>query len=245
MARSNSRQHSSLLAGLIATIPAFYLLLEDASLHTAGRLLYLAAAILLGADLLLQRDREGQRRPRTIFDACICAGAMLSALPDATSSVNWHVLEWVLRLAYCGIVFARIVMLTAHWIAPHRLVQILVLAIAMLALAGAGFYWLEPKVPSYADGLWLAFITGATVGYGDLVPSTPASRIFAVFIVLLGYALFSIVTASIAALFVGEDEKRIEREFHADIRQLRKEVAALRKELGAASPAAVKSAPLD
>ena len=75
------------------------------------------------------------------------------------------------------------------------------------------------------------FTTGATVGYGDLVPSTPASRIFAVFVVLLGYAVFSVVTASIVALFVGEDEKRFEKELHADIRSLRKEVAALRSEL--------------
>ena len=76
--------------------------------------------------------------------------------------------------------------------------------------------------------MWLAFITGATVGYGDLVPSTPASRIFAAFIVLLGYALFSVVTASIAALLVGEDEKRFMRGLHSDMRMLREEIAALR-----------------
>ena len=79
--------------------------------------------------------------------------------------------------------------------------------------------------------MWLAFTTVSTVGYGDIVPSTPAARVFAVFIVLLGYALFSIVTASIAALFVGEDEKRLERELHADIRALRQEVTALRDDL--------------
>ena len=90
---------------------------------------------------------------------------------------------------------------------------------------------MEPRVHSYADGVWLAFTTGATVGYGDLVPSTPASRIFAAFIVLLGYALFSVVTASIAALLVGEDEKRLSREMHADLRMLRKEIAALRTEM--------------
>jgi voltage-gated potassium channel len=115
--------------------------------------------------------------------------------------------------------------------APRHLLQILGISTGLMAIARAGFYWLEPKVLTYADGLWLAFITGATVGYGDLVPSTPASRIFAVFIVLLGYAIFSVVTASIAALFVGEDEKRFEKELHADIRSLRGEIAALRQEM--------------
>ncbi len=61
--------------------------------------------------------------------------------------------------------------------------------------------------------------------------STPASRIFAVFIVLLGYTLFSVVTASIAALLVGEDEKRIKREMHVEMRALRTEISNLREEL--------------
>ena len=129
----------------------------------------------------------------------------------------------------------------ARLVVPHHLFQVLAFAVLLLAVAGGGFYWLEPKVLTYADGLWLAFITGATVGYGDLVPSTPAARIFAVFIVLLGYALFSIVTASIAALFVSEDEKRFEKELHADIRSLRADIAALRSELHQPDAAAKRS----
>jgi voltage-gated potassium channel len=106
-----------------------------------------------------------------------------------------------------------------------------VLSVGLLALAGGGFYWLDPKVTTYGDGLWLAFVTGATVGYGDMVPSSPAARIFAGFIVLVGYSVFSLVTATIAAIFVGEDDKRSERELQADIRSLREEIAALRADL--------------
>jgi voltage-gated potassium channel len=101
-------------------------------------------------------------------------------------------------------------------------------------VSGGGFYWLEPNVHSYADGLWLAFTTAATVGYGDIVPSVAASRVFAVFIVLLGFAVFSVVTATIAALFVGEDERIFEKQLHGDIRALRQEIEGLRKELNAA-----------
>ena len=41
--------------------------------------------------------------------------------------------------------------------------------------------------------------------------------------------------ASIAALLVGEDEKRLNREMHADLRMLRKEISMLRAELAMAS----------
>lgn len=220
-----------LLAALILSIPAFYLILSgpDSFYRHAGHALYAAVAILLGMNIFARRHTAAPADAHgATLDMLILLGALASAWP---TDAPWTVSEWIVRLAYCGIVFIRIAMLLAKYILPHRLLQICALAVFMLAIAGAGFFWLEPKVQSYADGVWLAFVTGATVGYGDLVPSTPASRIFAVFIVLLGYALFSVVTASIAALLIGEDEKRLRRELHADMRILRAEIGALRAEL--------------
>lgn len=102
-------------------------------------------------------------------------------------------------------------------------------------LGGVGFWWLEPKVRSLSDGLWLAFTTAATVGYGDLVPTTLASRSFSVVVVLLGLAVLSLVTASLAAIFiereVEEEERQIERDLRRDIMQLRNELHLLRQEL--------------
>lgn len=112
-----------------------------------------------------------------------------------------------------------------------RLFLILLIGLFLLLCAGAGFYWIDPGITSLQDGVWLAFTTGATVGYGDLVPSTFASRLFAGLMVLLGFGLLSIFTASAAALLVGEDERRLEREFHHDIRALRKEIEGLRADL--------------
>ena len=102
-----------------------------------------------------------------------------------------------------------------------------------------GFWILDPGVDTLADGLWLAFTTAATVGYGDVVPSTPASRGFAVVVVLLGLAVLSLATASLAAIFVEKDVAEEEdllaqdllREIHLlreDIRELRSEVRHLR-----------------
>lgn len=111
------------------------------------------------------------------------------------------------------------------------------LAISMLILfaGGFGFWVLDPRVLTLSDGLWLAFTTAATVGYGDMVPSTHASRAFAVVVVLLGLAVLSLVTASVAALFVQKDvhdeERQIEKELMREIRSVREEVSALRREI--------------
>lgn len=222
-----------LIIGMFISIPAFYLLLAGDSdmLRLAGHGMYAAAAVMIALDSWMQwlRNRYHRRRHgKLILDVAITIGCIASAWPTAA---EWGVVEWLLRLALCAMIVTRIATLVLQHVRPTHLMQLIGLALLMLCAAGAGFYWLEPNVHSYANGVWLAFTTIATVGYGDIVPSTPASKIFAVFIVLLGYALFSIVTANIAALFVGEEEEMMERELHADIRALTREVSALREEL--------------
>jgi len=110
----------------------------------------------------------------------------------------------------------------------------LILCGLILLLGGVGFWLLDPNVPTIADGLWLAFTTAATVGYGDLVPSTHASRMFSVIVVLLGLAVLSLATASLAAIFVEKDveegdELRMEHALMHEIRHLREEVRQLRQ----------------
>lgn len=111
----------------------------------------------------------------------------------------------------------------------------LALALAILGLGGVGFWVLDPNVKTLPDGLWLAFTTAATVGYGDLVPMTHASRAFSVVVVLLGLAVLSLVTASLAAIFVEEEveaeERAIEAEVRGELRALRQEIGALREHL--------------
>jgi voltage-gated potassium channel len=107
----------------------------------------------------------------------------------------------------------------------------LVLCLAILGLGGVGFWMLEPRATTLSDGLWLAFTTAATVGYGDIVPSTHASRIFAVIVVLLGLAVLSLVTASVAAMFVETEERQIERDLMHAISVLRDEINGMRQEI--------------
>lgn len=107
----------------------------------------------------------------------------------------------------------------------------LILCLIIVFVGGVGFYILEPTAKTLSDGLWLAFTTAATVGYGDMVPSTHASRLFSVALVLVGLAVLSLVTASVAAMFVGTEERQIERDLLLEIRALRDEVRSLRDEI--------------
>ncbi len=116
-------------------------------------------------------------------------------------------------------------------ITRRGLIYSLLLCLAILGLGGLGFWALEPRAITLADGLWLAFTTAATVGYGDIVPSTHASRAFSVLVVLLGLAVLSLVTASLAAMFVETEERQIERDLMHEIGALRSEVRGLHAQL--------------
>lgn len=117
-----------------------------------------------------------------------------------------------------------------HHLVRQGLLYSLGLVVLILGLGGLGFWGLDPEVHSFTEGLWLSFTTAATVGYGDLVPSTPFSRLFAVLVVLLGLAVLSLVTASLAAIFV---EEEVEQEDRQTTAELLRELHALRRELHA------------
>jgi voltage-gated potassium channel len=225
-------QHAALMLSLATTIPAFYLELAGTSeWHgTAGRALYalttLGIAALLLADWRRRKDTPTFLRHDWI-DMLIALGALASILGNPLH--EWSTTEWAWRLALVAAIACRLAFGVLARFAPPRLLVIIGIGIVTMLLAGGGFYALEPTVHSFAEGVWLAFTSGATVGYGDLVPTSPASRIFAIFTVLIGVCLLSIATATIAATLIAADERTFQRDLHRDIRALREEVAALRQ----------------
>ena len=122
-----------------------------------------------------------------------------------------------------------------HLLIRQGLIYSLLLALGILGLGGLGFWLIDPRITSFGDGLWLAFTTAATVGYGDVIPHTTASRLFSVVVVLLGLAVLSLVTASLSAIFVEKEveaeERAIEKELLAELRVLREELHSLRQEV--------------
>lgn len=124
-------------------------------------------------------------------------------------------------------------------ITRQGLLYSLLLCVVIMGLGGLGFWLIEPRAKTLSDGLWLAFTTAATVGYGDIVPSTFASRAFAVLVVLLGLAVLSLATASVAAMFVETEERQIEHDLMREISALRAEVRDLRDDVRAQQAAAL------
>lgn len=66
---------------------------------------------------------------------------------------------------------------------------------------------LEPETlhGGFWTGVWWAIVTITTVGYGDVVPSSPAGKALGIVLMLTGIGLVSTLAASIAAYFVDQE----------------------------------------
>jgi len=88
------------------------------------------------------------------------------------------------------------------------------------------------SIVTFSDGLWWAFVTITTVGYGDLYPVTELGRLIAVAVMLGGIALIGVVTATLASWIVERVSQNDEQEQGATRRQvaeLSEELRALRE----------------
>jgi voltage-gated potassium channel len=177
--------------------------------------------------------------------------ATLASLLGAAT--EWIALVRVVRVAVAGMVMTYGVVSFRMLFSRRGAPLLIGAAFLLLLVSGAMFYWLEPTIHDYWDGLWLAFVTGMTIGYGDVVPTTGPARMVAVFTGLIGVAVVTVFTANIVSFFVGRDEteqrrrmqqqmsdleRAIERLFaseevrfredlHRDINQLRRQMAEL------------------
>ena len=220
---------------LLSTIPSFYVELLEPVTPLFASLSYVLASLTMAVALLHVGWRSGNLRAHlraNFFDLLLCAGLLVAATLPASAASPPSL--WI-RLVVGFFTMARMFWAAHYVVTRGGTMYRLVAALLVLLLCGLGFWWLEPTTPTFADGLWLAFTTAATVGYGDSVPTTPASKIFAVLVVFLGVGAITLVAASIASAWIAGEERQIEREIlddlHRQLTAMRQEMAVLRASL--------------
>lgn len=222
-----------LLATLLA-IPAFYLeeFSVNASLRELGAVMDVVVFLTFVSELAVMMTVSSRKRVYLLHNwlslAIIGATGLSILAPQIPGELT--ALFRLLRVAITSLLVARLVD-SLRTLTPGSTPYILMIGFGLMLLSGGGFYWLEPTVHSYWDGIWLAFVSGMTVGYGDFIPTTGPARVFAGLVIVMTYAIMSLVTASIAAYFIGKEEKQVRREMHQDIRELRHELKTLREEM--------------
>jgi voltage-gated potassium channel len=223
------RLHWIMVVIALMSVPAYLLTIADLGpiWHHIASLLDFVILFAFVAELVWML-RVSSFPVRYLFEnwlnVVIILGAAAAALGAAT---EWIAIVRAMRAAVAVLVVVRTA--TEFRILFTRRGAPMLTGIAFLTMLGLGglFFWLDPAVKSFWDGLWLAFITGATVGYGDVVPTTAATRFIAVLTVLIGVALMTLFTANVVTFFIGGEESRMRESLQRDIVALRGQIAQL------------------
>ena len=129
------------------------------------------------------------------------------------------------RLILVLMLLARLSRNVRRLLSRHQLGTTLAVAFITMVLSGIIISRIDPSVGTIWDGMWWAWVTMATVGYGDIVPHNAAGRLFGSLLILFGVVLLSMLTANLAAFFIGSDVEKMEHEEKEADRHL-KEISA-------------------
>lgn len=159
------------------------------------------------------------------------AVVMLSVVPDRRRWICEHPLELLIVVATPPFVTAFASLRLLRLLALLRLIRLGALARGLFSITGLRYAALLAAVTAFAggsafatledgettgDGIYWAITTMTTVGYGDPIPTTVASKILAIVVMLIGIGFVAVLTGAIAQRFVSPELQLIERE-EADV----------------------------
>ncbi|MEU1971357.1 ion channel [Microbacterium sp. NPDC019599] len=110
--------------------------------------------------------------------------------------------------------------------------SLLVIYLCALAVLDAERRSPDANIVTFGDAMWWAFVTVATVGYGDYYPVTALGRIWAVGLMAGGIAIVGTVTATVSSYVIekaahGRDDD--EAATRGQVRGLMQQVAELKQ----------------
>ncbi len=132
--------------------------------------------------------------------------------PPILAVVPWVVSLRLLRLVVLAGVMFRMTRTIRIVLKKNRLGTTLLSAGVVVIISGVFVAVLDPAITNPADGIWWALVTITTVGYGDVVPTSTAGRIFGAILIIIGIGLFALLTANFSAALIGEEVSEMERE---------------------------------
>ena len=116
-----------------------------------------------------------------------------------------------LRLLLMLVLLVQFIPSVRHVLLRNHLGYTLLIAVVITLVSGILISQVDPAISSIGDGIWFAWETLTTVGYGDVVPKSTAGRLIGGILTFLGLVFFSLISANIAAFLVRRDVEKVER----------------------------------
>lgn len=150
-------------------------------------------------------------KPRYLLHNWMNLAIIVGGLPMAWQFTPLVGLMRSMRLMLVVVMLARLSKSIRKLLSLHQLGATLAMAFFTMVLSGIVISRIDPSIGTIWDGMWWAWVTMATVGYGDVVPHSAAGRLFGSLLILFGVVLLSLLTANLSAFFIGADVEKVER----------------------------------
>lgn len=186
-------------------------LARDVQVQGITRFVSLGISAYLVADFVCRLLRSpGRRRFFFNFHGYMLLIGSLPIPFAALFGLAWY---WLAVRRLRSVDFAHMGRVVVHKRAQSTFLGVLLAAIVVLELSSILIVKVEAPaqdalIVTSGDALWWSLVTMATVGYGDMYPVTMAGRTVAVFAIVVGFSLFSVLTSFLAQSFMqtnGED----------------------------------------
>lgn len=125
----------------------------------------------------------------------------------------------LIRLFFLVGFFSHNFRIVMNVLKQNHLGKTLIVSAVFITGAGILIAGIDPAIDTPADGIWWAWVTVTTVGYGDVVPVSNIGRVFASLLILMGICLVSLITANVSAYLLA---RSTQKEIRYEQRELRK-----------------------
>lgn len=113
----------------------------------------------------------------------------------------------------------------------HQLGYTLVVSAILVLIAGTLITGIDPAINNISDGIWWAWVTITTVGYGDIVPVSLAGKLFGSLLIFFGIGLFALLTANISAFLIDRDENQEKHYLNKTLQDIRTRLIHLEEKI--------------
>lgn len=139
---------------------------------------------------------------------------------DLLAILPFHIVFRSFRLVHLGrwIKYVKIPRMLAFLYRPFKKAvvflningfkYILLMTSVIILIGGVLIHFAEDM--SISDGIWWAFVTATTVGYGDISPNSLYGRLIAMVLMLVGIGLIGSVTSTLTSYFLKKDRQNVE-----------------------------------
>ena len=121
----------------------------------------------------------------------------------------------ILKFARLSAYFARFYKRVKFFFEINGLKYMVFVSLFCIVAGGIAIHFVEEM--TVFDGIWWSFVTATTVGYGDISPTTPAGRVIAAVLMIVGIGLIGSLTSTITAFFFQRHENESKRDTKGEI----------------------------